>query len=199
VGTPPLPRDAGAPAAAPLARATSAFPSGGSIDRAMIQSREAVRSVCAKGSGGARTRGVAGHADNGRGCVQARESGKQTLPNPKPIEDGLAHQLRELLIALWLSPGRHSLALLIIGIALVICATAAAQVGLNAWNRPFYEAIAERNFTAFLDQLLVFAVIASCLLVLNVAQAWLREMIKLKSRGWLTRDLFAEWLEARCV
>ena len=24
-------------------------------------------------------------------------------------------------------------------------------------------------------------------------------MIKLRSREWLTRDLFAEWLEARCV
>jgi len=107
----------------------------------------------------------------------------------------LIHQLREFLIALWLSPGRRSLALLIIGTVFVICATAAAQVGLNAWNRPFHEAIAERNFPAFLDQLLVFTVIAGCLLVLNVAQAWLREMIKLKSREWLTRDLFGEWLK----
>ena len=117
---------------------------------------------------------------------------------PEPIEQGirdLVHQCREFLIALWLSPGRRSLALLIIGMVLVICATAAAQVGLNAWNRPFYEAIAERNFPAFLDQLLVFTVIAGCLLVLNVAQAWLREMIKLKSREWLTRDLFGEWLK----
>ena len=85
--------------------------------------------------------------------------------------------------------------LLIIGTVLVICTTAAAQVGLNAWNRPFYEAIAARNFPAFLDQLLAFTVIASCLLVLNVAQSWLREMIKLRSREWLTRDLFAEWLK----
>jgi putative ATP-binding cassette transporter len=46
-----------------------------------------------------------------------------------------------------------------------------------------------------LHQLLVFAVIAGGLLVLNVAQAWLREMIKLRSREWLTRDLFGEWLK----
>ena len=78
---------------------------------------------------------------------------------------------------------------------LVVCATAAAQVGLNAWNRPFYEAISARNFFGFLHQLLVFAAIAGGLLVLNVAQAWLREMIKLRSREWLTRDLFAEWLK----
>jgi ABC-type uncharacterized transport system fused permease/ATPase subunit len=83
--------------------------------------------------------------------LEARESRKLTLRYSEPIEEGvrvLIHQLREFLVALWLSPGRHSLALLIVGIVPVICATAAAQVGLNAWNRPFYEAIAERNFPA---------------------------------------------------
>jgi len=89
----------------------------------------------------------------------------------------------------------YSDTLLVIGAAFVLCATAAAQVGLNAWNRPFYEAIADRNLPAFLFQLLLFAAIAAGLLVLNVAQAWLREMIKLKSREWLTRDLFEEWLK----
>jgi putative ATP-binding cassette transporter len=194
----PLPRDAGAPAAAPMVRATSAFQTGGFIDHAMSQSREAVQPVCARGSGGARSRGGAGPVDDDGDCVEERESRKQTLPNPELIEEGvrgLVHQCRELLIALWLSPGRRSLALLIIGTVFVICATAAAQVGLNAWNRPFYEAIAERKFFAFLYQLLVFAAIAGGLLVLNVAQAWLREMIKLRSREWLTRDLFAEWLK----
>jgi vitamin B12/bleomycin/antimicrobial peptide transport system ATP-binding/permease protein len=97
-------------------------------------------------------------------------------------------------MALWLSPGRQGLALLTTGTVLVVCATAAAQVRLNAWNRPFYEAISARNFVAFLYQLLVFAAIAGGLLV-NVTQAWLREMIKLRSREWLTRDLFAEWLK----
>ena len=195
---PPLPRAAGVPAAAPMARATSAFQTGGFIDHAMSQSREAVQPVCARGSGGARSRGGAGPVDDDGDCVEERESRKQTLPNPELIEEGvrgLVHQCRELLIALWLSPGRRSLALLIIGTVFVICATAAAQVGLNAWNRPFYEAIAERKFFAFLYQLLVFAAIAGGLLVLNVAQAWLREMIKLRSREWLTRDLFAEWLK----
>jgi hypothetical protein len=164
----------------------------------MSQSCEAVRPVCARWSGGARSRGAAGPVNGDRGRGAERQRRKQTLPNPKPIDEGvrgLLHQLRVFLVALWLSPGRRSLALLIIGAVFVICATAAAQVGLNAWNRPFYEAIAERNFPAFLYQLLVFAAIAGCLLVLNVAQPWLREMSKLKSREWLTRDLFSEWLK----
>ena len=116
----------------------------------------------------------------------------------EPIEGGvrnLMHQLREFLVALRLSPGRHSLALLVAAIVFVVCATAAAQVRLNAWNQPFYEAVARRDFSAFLYELLVFAAIACGLLVLNVAQSWLREMIKLNSRQWLTRDLVSEWLK----
>jgi vitamin B12/bleomycin/antimicrobial peptide transport system ATP-binding/permease protein len=181
-----------------VARWTSAFPTGNFIDRAMSQSREAVEPVCARGSGAARSGGAAGPVNGDRGRVEERESRKQTLPSPKPIEEGvrgLLHQLREFLIALWLSPGPPSLELLIIGTVFVVCATAAAQVALNAWNGPFYDAIAARNFPAFLDQLLVFAAIAGGLLTLNVAQAWLREMIKLRTREWLTRHLFGEWLK----
>src|SRR5207248_2446073 len=68
-------------------------------------------------------------------------------------------------------------------------------VVLNAWNRPFYNAVQQRDLSAFAYQSLVFCVIAGSLLILNVAQAWLREMIKLRSREWLTRGLFAEWLK----
>src|SRR6266511_956904 len=119
-------------------------------------------------------------------------------PKPLPLREGffdLVRQFREFLIALWSSEGRHTLTLLTIGIILVIVATAITQVVLNAWNRPFYDAVQERNFSAFAYQLLIFAFIAGALLILNVAQAWLREMIKLKSREWLSRDLFAEWLK----
>jgi vitamin B12/bleomycin/antimicrobial peptide transport system ATP-binding/permease protein len=116
----------------------------------------------------------------------------------EPIETGiraLLHQFCEFLVALRLSPGRRSLALLVAATLFAVGATAVAQVSLNAWNGPFYEAIAQRNFSAFLYELLVFAAIAGGLLVLNVAQAWLREMIKLNSREWLTRDLVGEWLK----
>lgn len=107
----------------------------------------------------------------------------------------LLRSLRDFLFTLWSTEGRRTLTLLTIGTVLVICATVAAQVTLNAWNRPFYNAIQERDLPAFAYQCVVFLVIAGSLLVLNVAQAWLREMIKLKSREWLTRDLFAQWLE----
>jgi vitamin B12/bleomycin/antimicrobial peptide transport system ATP-binding/permease protein len=126
------------------------------------------------------------------------EATKDAAPQPLVFRQAFAplvHALRAFVATLWSTDGRHILTMLTAGIVLVIGATVGAQVALNAWNRPFYNAIQNRNLSAFLYQCLVFAGIAGALLVLNVAQAWLREMIKIKSREWLTRDLVAQWLE----
>jgi hypothetical protein len=89
-----------------------------------------------------------------------------TEPTEAGIRD-LIHQFREFLVALRLSPGRHRLALLVAATLFAVGATAVAQLSLNAWNGPFYEAIAQRNFSAFLYELLVFSAIAGGLRHLN--------------------------------
>ena len=140
----PVPRETGAPTATPVARRKSAFPAGGSIGCAMGQSWEVVQPMCARGSGSARSRDAARHVNGDGGRAEERESREPPPPKPELIEEGvcgLAHQLREFFVALWLSPGRRSLALLAIGTVFVIGATAVAQVALNGWNRPFYQAI----------------------------------------------------------
>src|SRR4029453_7465053 len=70
-----------------------------------------------------------------------------------------------------------------------------SQIRLNAWSRPFYDALARKDLWAFADQLLVFAVIAGGLLCLNVAQIWLNQLTKVKLREGLARDLFDAWLQ----
>ena len=95
------------------------------------------------------------------------------------------------------SPQRTTLLLLGVAIIAVIGATAFGQVRLNAWNQPFYDALAHKDLRGLLDQLMVFGVIAGGLLVLNVAQAWLNQTTKVKLREWLVCDLFDEWLKPR--
>ena len=80
------------------------------------------------------------------------------------------------------------------GLVVVVAATAYAQIRLNAWNEPFYNALSRKDLSAFGTQLLAFAWLAGALLVLNVAQTWLNQLAKLKLRVGLTRDLFAQWL-----
>jgi len=75
--------------------------------------------------------------------------------------------------AFWASPERNRIILLAAGVVFVISLTAFGQVRLNAWNQPFYDALARKNFPQFIDQLMVFAFIAGGLLILNVSQSWL--------------------------
>jgi putative ATP-binding cassette transporter len=105
--------------------------------------------------------------------------------------------LAGLLKALWASPRRMPIALLAVAIAGVISLTALGQVRLNAWNKPFYDAVSNKDATSFLAQLGVFGLIVSVLLALNVAQGWLQLTMRLRLREWLTRDLIGQWLEDR--
>jgi putative ATP-binding cassette transporter len=92
------------------------------------------------------------------------------------------------------SAGRKRLLLLVVGIVIVISSTAVMQLELNAWNQPFFDAIQQKDLDAFFAQLFVFGAIAFTLLILNVAQTWLDESIKVETRLWLTRDLLIQWL-----
>jgi putative ATP-binding cassette transporter len=96
--------------------------------------------------------------------------------------------------ALWASRQRNKLLTLAAALVAVVATTAYAQVRLNAWNRPFYNALANKNASAFIEQLGVFAVLAGILLVLNVTQTWLNQTSKVTLREGLVRDLVTEWL-----
>ena len=113
--------------------------------------------------------------------------------------DSVIAQLATLLRALTSSPRRGQLGLLAIGVVVVICANAAAQIWLNIWQRDFYEAIEQRHIADFMTQLMVFAVIAGGLLVLVVSQTWLRAMVDVRLREWLTHDLLDQWLVRKQV
>jgi len=109
----------------------------------------------------------------------------------------LVPQMLILWRALWASPQRTKIVLLGVAIVAVIGATAYGQIMLNAWNRPFYDAIARRDLRGFLVQLMVFGGIAGGLLVLNVAQTWLNQATKVKLREGLAHDILDEWLKPR--
>ena len=126
------------------------------------------------------------------------------IKTPSRSEAATAARGEELAPQLWMmikpilnSPSRNILFLLGVALCTVVALTAYGQIKLNAWNKPFYNALSRKDVSEFVYQLAVFGVIAGALLSLNVAQAWLREMSKLKLRDGLTRDLFNQWLVPR--
>ena len=117
-----------------------------------------------------------------------------TRPAVSVETSSLRDQLVTIKHGLVASPVRNWLAWTSVGIVGVIIATSIGQVLLNSWNQPFYDALARRDMAAFLHQLLVFAMIAGGLLVLNIGQTWLNQMFRLKLREALTLDLIDQWM-----
>ena len=108
---------------------------------------------------------------------------------------GLVPQLGMMIRALWAAPVSNTLLLLSGALFAVVAVTAYGQIRLNNWNQPFYDALSRRDFAQFLTQLGVFGLIAGALLVLNVAQRWLGETLKLELRQGLAKDLIGNWLK----
>src|SRR5271166_4992022 len=95
----------------------------------------------------------------------------------------------------WASPQRNRLLTLAGALIAVVGASAYMQMKLNAWNRPFYNALTHKDMPAFLEQLGIFAKLAGILLVLNVAQMWLNQTSKVVLRQGLVNDLLDQWLK----
>src|ERR1700729_1660795 len=125
------------------------------------------------------------------------ETAKTAANTDEYTNVGVVTQVRMILRALRRSPAGKALLLLVVAVTAVIIATAFAQVRLNSWNKPFFDALSRRDLRDFLFQLGVFLLIASVLLVLNVGQRWLVETLKVKLRQGLTHDVIKDWLMPR--
>jgi len=112
-------------------------------------------------------------------------------------ELGFLPQLGQIRRALTGSQVVKALVILGAAIFVVIVVTAYAQIRLNSWNKPFYDALSRRDLNDFVFQLGVFFIIAGALLVLNVAQRWLVETLKIKLREGLVGDLLKYWMLPR--
>jgi vitamin B12/bleomycin/antimicrobial peptide transport system ATP-binding/permease protein len=66
---------------------------------------------------------------------------------------------------------------------------------LNAWYNRFYNALQERNWDAFLNQLLYFCALAAVAVVLEAYQLYLNQWLQIRWRRWMTRRYLVHWLE----
>ena len=121
----------------------------------------------------------------------------QAFPESNPERAASGAHIGAIVDALAAARERNTLILLGLALVAVIAATAWGQIRLNAWNQPFYDALARKDLSDVLVQLKIFAAIALALLVLNVGQTWLSLTMKLKLRATLTRDLLDGWLAPR--
>ena len=71
-------------------------------------------------------------------------------------------------------------------------------IRLNIWNRDFFNALEARDWKAFLSQMWLFALLCAAAMATAVYQVYLKQLLQLRWRRWLTSKLVNQWLtEAR--
>lgn len=68
------------------------------------------------------------------------------------------------------------------------------NVLFNEWNRVFYDALQNKDYATFRSQLRYFTVLAFSFIAVAVYQLYLRQMLEIRWRRWLTRQYFQDWL-----
>jgi putative ATP-binding cassette transporter len=84
---------------------------------------------------------------------------------------------------------------LLLGAVIAIeLATVAINVMINQWNNRFYNALQERDWNAFVSELLFFCALATAYIVFAVYQLYLNQWLQIRWRRWMTRQYLDHWL-----
>ena len=90
-------------------------------------------------------------------------------------------------------PARGLLALLI-GLNLGIVYL---NVRFNEWYGVFYDALQNKNYAVYQQQLLVFTGLAVAYIIVAVYQIYFRQMLEIRWRRWLTGQYLGDWMSRR--
>lgn len=84
----------------------------------------------------------------------------------------------------------------VIGIEL---ATVVIDVLLNQWRNRFYNALQDRNWDAFVHEILYFTVVVTVFIVIAVYQLYLNQWLQIRWRKWMTETYLGKWLSEDSV
>lgn len=93
------------------------------------------------------------------------------------------------------SSERWQARLLVVGVLALTLFQIGIQIRINIWNRDFFDALQYHNWAAFLRQMIIFAVLGSVSMGVAVYQVYVKQVLQLRWRRWLTAQLTSGWLE----
>ncbi|HET7679663.1 MAG TPA: ABC transporter ATP-binding protein/permease [Xanthobacteraceae bacterium] len=70
----------------------------------------------------------------------------------------------------------------------------AIDVMINHWNNRFYNALQDRDWDAFVSELLFFCMLAAAFILLAVYQLYLNQWLQIRWRRWMTQHYLERWL-----
>ena len=97
----------------------------------------------------------------------------------------------------WTSEEKWSAWGLLLAVVALNLGTVCTSVGINAWNRGFYNALQAFDHGQIFRQLGVFFILSSLGITLSVCALYLQQMLQMRWRRWLTRRYLGAWLANR--
>lgn len=113
------------------------------------------------------------------------------------LTGGFLRDLWALTRPYWFSAERWSARGLLAVIVALNLGMVYVTVLFNQWNNDFYNALQNKNYDEFWHQLLRFCILATIFIVLAVYRIWLRQMLQIRWRRWLTNDFVGAWMANR--
>jgi vitamin B12/bleomycin/antimicrobial peptide transport system ATP-binding/permease protein len=94
----------------------------------------------------------------------------------------------------WTGEEKWSARALLAAVVALNLASVWLNVRLNAWNNDFYNALQNYDWPKFWWQFAIFGMIAVALIVVAVYQLYLRQILHIRWRRWLTDRFLKDWL-----
>ncbi len=110
-------------------------------------------------------------------------------------ERGFLRQAWELTWPYWKSEEKWSAIGLLAAVVALNLFSVWLNVRLNRWNNDFYNALQQYNWTEFWRQFAIFGIIAFAMIVDAVYALYLRQILHIRWRRWLTDRYLHNWLD----
>jgi vitamin B12/bleomycin/antimicrobial peptide transport system ATP-binding/permease protein len=105
--------------------------------------------------------------------------------------------LWRLSVPYWQSQERWKSGALLATIIALNLSGVGLSVVFNNWNKYFYNALQDKDLAGFEYQLLRFVVLSVATIVVAVSQTYLRQLLIIRWRHWLTNRYISGWLDHR--
>jgi len=92
------------------------------------------------------------------------------------------------------SEDRKAGRILLACVVLIELSLVGINVMINRWQNTFYNALQDRAWDAFVEQLVIFSLLAGSYVVLAVYQLYLQQWLLIRWRTWMTRRYLDHWL-----
>jgi vitamin B12/bleomycin/antimicrobial peptide transport system ATP-binding/permease protein len=113
----------------------------------------------------------------------------------KKLEPLKWHASWSLIAPYWKSNDKWIARLLLASVVSLALGMVYLNVLFNDWNRDFYNALENKDFAVFKEQLWQFSILAFIFIVVAIYKIYLTQALEIRWRSWMTKQYMSEWLE----